>query len=330
MGISAVYGLPGKNKTHFALYYAIWLSNLYEKPLVTNFVLDPIALARYCKLMNYDWLLANINNGKTVYYISLDDSLESLLSIPNSVVVCDEGAIYFPSRGSTYNTPKKVLADLCQVRHKSQYLIIIAQSQNQIDNAIRALLEEVFWCNGVSVWSKKLKNQRLVYKVVRRFTTDNFEQFLANPKVRKNPLKLKFLSNKSWTGVLTAADFYLFKIYNSFNQIESEKLSNPSRWLSYSSASQKDIKLIFPPPKNLPKASPPSLSGYHPFKIHKRSSFVSFLFRSLPSNFLSLVLKVDTFLSRLSSLSFNFNRHEKAIIAGVSFYFLALIAGFIF
>lgn len=326
MGVSCVYGLPGKNKSHFATFYAIYLANKYEKPLVTNYILNPTKLAAYCKFMNYRWLFDNLNNGKTIYYVSLDKDLSLLLSVPNAVVVCDEAAIYFPARGSTHNTPKKVLADLVQVRHKSQYLILIAQAELQIDSAIRALCEEIFWCNGVSIWSQKLKNQQLIYKVVRRFMPESFQQFMSDPKLRKNPLKVKLLSSKSWTGFPTCADSFLFSVYNSFNTIQSEDVKTVSRSLLHYSLPKP--KIVFPIPKNSEPLPPPSVVGFNPYSFHRYSKITSILFKKIPPQAFKSLLKLDNALSFIANL--NFTNYEILAIRFISgFALLFIISAFV-
>ncbi len=140
MGISAIYGKPGKGKSHFATFYGIYLANFYEKKLVSNFFFDEERLALYCKLMGYRWLLDNLGTG-IVFYIDCDKALSDILSIKDSIVLLDEAAIFLPARGSANNTPKQVIKDLVQVRHDSQYLIYLCQNETQVDSFLRNLTE---------------------------------------------------------------------------------------------------------------------------------------------------------------------------------------------
>ncbi len=343
MGISAVYGLPGKGKTSFQVYYGLFLANKYQKKLVSNFAFNPVGLAKYCKLMNYRWLFDNLEKG-IVYYISCDDSLESIMSIKDSVVLLDEGAIYLPARGSAYTTPKQLLKDFCQVRHDSQYLIYSAQNERQVDVALRNLTEEVFWANGTSVWDDKLRNEKLIAKTIRRFTTDTFEQFMGDAKLRKNPIKVKILANKSWTGLLSCADKYVFQLYSSFARLEGKQVlvKNNYLYLSYkcdqvasepissdrfvsavSSSSSVSIDELLK--TNTTSASAPSfpcIKGKNPLKFHPYSKLVSLLFTKLPAACLPFVLELDNKLSKAAS--FNLSSFEKKVLKYGFFYLVSL------
>lgn len=311
MGISAVYGLPGKGKSSFQVFYGLFLAEKYQKKLVSNFLFNPIRLAYYCKLMGYTWLFANLHKG-IIYYISCDDSLDKILSIKDCVVLLDEAGIYLPARGFA-STPKSLLKDFCQVRHDSQYLIYSSQSERQVDIALRNLTEEVFWCNGISLWDANLRNEKLISKTVRRFTCDAFEQFLSDPKLRKNPIKVRMLSNKSWTGLLKASDKYIFELYDSFGRLEAQNKSQTSKYLAY------NLDYQFP-----------RIEGINPFRFHKFSGLISFLFKKLPSPFLRKILILDRKLSRIVSVSIAFSSFEKKLIKWGFFYLLGLFfLGFI-
>lgn len=54
------------------------------------------------------------------------------------------------------------------------------------------------------------------YENCLRFTQDNFKVWFADPKLRRNPLKSKILSNKSWQGLVSCIDAMTFQAYDSF------------------------------------------------------------------------------------------------------------------
>jgi hypothetical protein len=311
MGISAIYGLPGRGKSLFSTFYGFYLAEKYEKQLVSNFFFQPEKVAQYCKLMNYQWLLNNLDKG-IIHYISCEDSLSEILSIKDSIILLDEAAIYLPARGSTHNTPKQLMKDLCQVRHDSQYLIYICQNEKQVDSFLRNLTEEIFHCNGISVWDKKLRNQKLIYKITHLFTVDKYEQWLADPKLRKNPLKTKVLATKSWTGVLTTADMFLFSLYDSFNRLEDQTLELNQGELGY--IKPDDAKF-------------PVIAGQHNYRCHRFSWLIALLFTKLPDNFLPRILKWDKQLARIPN---RFNPYERFILrAGGVLLFLAVAGLFV-
>lgn len=316
MGISAIYGKPGKGKSHFATFYGIYLANFYEKKLVSNFFFDEERLALYCKLMGYRWLLDNLGKG-IVFYIDCDKALSDILSIKDSIVLLDEAAIFLPARGSANNTPKQVIKDLVQVRHDSQYLIYLCQNENQVDSFLRNLTEEIFHCNGQSKWSRKLRNQELFWKTVHLFPPDHYAQWIADPKLRKNPIKTRLLATKSWTGMLTAADMLLFQVYDSFNRLEAQHLALGLGFhrLSY---------------QVLPQNKFPCIVGKTPYGFHRLSWLVAFLFPRIPDAVLPLkdVLNLEERLTKFieKRVPSKLNRFERRIVIGAA---IALILGFL-
>ncbi len=317
MGISAIYGKPGKGKSHFATFYGIYLANFYEKKLVSNFFFDPDKLALYCKLMGYHWLSENLNKG-IIYYIDCDKALSDILSIKDSIVLLDEAAIFLPARGSANNTPKQVIKDLVQVRHDSQYLIYLCQNEHQVDSFLRNLTEEIFHCNGQSKWSRKLRNQELFWKTVHLFPPDHYAQWIADPKLRKNPIKTRILATKSWTGMLSVSDMLLFQVYDSFNRLEAQhlELGTDLHQLSY---------------QVLPEKKFPCIVGRNPHNFHRLSWLVSFLFPRIPEAALPLkdVLNLETKLAKFieKRVPSKLNRLERRIVMGSAIAFILGVLG---
>lgn len=229
MPASMIFGKMGSNKTHFATFYAIYLANKLHKRIVFNYLLHPDNLMQYCSKMRYEWLVDALSKKQPiVYYCDVENGgLDHLLSIHDSVVVFDEVALYVPSRGSGSVTTKtsKFHKDLTQIRHRHNYLIVIAQNHQQIDSSIKNLSEETFHCAGLTLYDDKLKSQKLWFKIVNRFVPDNYEVWISNPRLRRNPIKTKIMSNKSFSGILTLADLDLFNVYQSFGLVHEIELS---------------------------------------------------------------------------------------------------------
>lgn len=222
MPISLVYGKPGTGKSQFSLWYALKYAEAHDKSLITNFLLNPLGLLQYCKIANLPKLEYRIRSGDSrIYYQPLNDSIDDLLLYPDSIIICDEAAIYFPSRGSTYKTPQKVLSDLVQVRHQNQHLFLLCQSESQIDSQLRALADEVFLCDGSYNFDGRGK-QRLIARKIMYFLPDQYDNWKTKPQIKKNPLKSRFACTKQFGGYLSIKDIYLFSCYNSFNLIHSE------------------------------------------------------------------------------------------------------------
>jgi Zonular occludens toxin (Zot) len=293
MSVSCVYGLPGAGKSHFSLFYGLSLCEKFGKTLVTNYLLDLDKISHYCYLMGYFDFLNRLGK-EGIVYISADTHAGDFLSVRNSVIVLDEAGIYFPARGFK-DTPKKLLADLCQVRHDASMLLCIAQAEKQIDIQIRNLSWEVFQCRGLSVYDKKLNNQKLIFKNIYRFDKDRYEVYMNDPKIRKNPLKSRLCSNKTWQGPLTCADLYLFSCFDSFGRLDQNQAHDDDydRVLALSTGKQyyfnwgkyDDFLSSFADNTDCIHAKP------------KLFNIIAFLFTRLPANFLDRVLIWEKSLS---------------------------------
>lgn len=307
MGVSAIYGLPGRGKSLFSTYIALTLADKYRKKIVTNFPLKPLELAEYCRFMGLKWVSENLGKGIIFYvHIPLNDKkgICEILAIPDSIILLDECGVYLPARGSTYNTPQELLDGLCQVRHERQYLFYIAQSEKQVDSALRNLTEEVFHAHGNVKYSPALGNDELVWKQVFRFLPESFTIFQNDSKIRGNPFKCFILANfKGWVGPLSCADIYSFRIYDSFAKLSDQAItqdeSAPLRYRKY---------------KDKPRWV---LVGDNPSEPHHFSWLVSKLMKILPYPFLRLILRLDAKLAQFKG----FNKLEKFIIKVVAGYF---------
>ena len=307
MAISLFYGLPGKGKTMFATRYAFKLANDSKKNLVFNYLINLNVAYQYCYRQGYYWLLKNFI-GK-IHYVSLESTVDSLLELRNSVIVCDEGAIYFPARGSTHYSSKYLMSKLVQVRHNKQDLIVIAQSSCQIDKNFRELAHEVFHCNAVTVY--RGGKQTLLSGSVRLFTPENYEIYDKSPKIRRNPLKCKILASKSWVGFLTISDSHVFQLYDSFNEVHDEEKTliskNDGKYLFYSLSSYSHYY---------------SCSGVRP-PLKRMSGFQLYLYRCLPAHL------NDFYYSYLLCLtSKKYNSTERAFVLLCLKYLICFLFGF--
>jgi hypothetical protein len=208
-----LYGLPRKGKTLFMIQYGLILANKYQKKLVANFPFKPDNLAQLAKMMNLTWVLDNIFNG-IIIYISPNSAFEEILCVPDSIVLIDEVALYAPRREG--GTPKQIKDALAMSGKLSQYIIFSCQFPNQVDEGIKDFVQSIFHADGFSTWSPKLRNEVLVSKSIRQFTLENFKIWWSDPKLRRNPIKSKILTFKSWSGFLNCIDAFTFNSYDSF------------------------------------------------------------------------------------------------------------------
>ena len=213
MPVSAIYGLPGKGKSLFLAQYALTLSNKYKKSIVANFLFKPSHLAQLAKMMNLQWFCENVDKG-IVYYINPNFGFQDLCLISDSVVIIDEVALYAPRRDG--GTPQAIRNSLAMSRKLSQYIVFSCQYPGQIDEGLKDYVDEVFYCNGTTMWSDQLRNEALIMKSCRRFTQENFKVWYSDPKLKRNPVKSKILSNKAWQGIPNCIDAMTFASYDSF------------------------------------------------------------------------------------------------------------------
>jgi hypothetical protein len=233
--IITVYGKPGSSKSHFSIYYSLYLANkLKKKNLVANFPVHPDFLLEYCRYMGYDWLSKNL----VCRYIDFErGGINYLLSFPNSVIIYDESALYTTARGSASSNTKnsQFLKYLTQVRHMKSILLCISQNPEQIDSAIKNLAEEIIYCSGLSRHDSQLECKKMVWRYVYFFSPENFQIWYSNPKLRKNPVKSKMLSTKIFSGFMRICDTAIFNIYSSFDLIHDIKhIDLPGSSVKYS------------------------------------------------------------------------------------------------
>jgi hypothetical protein len=219
-----IYGLPRRGKTLFMIQYALILADKYQKKIVANFPFKPDHLCQLAKMMNLNWVVDNFSNG-IIYYISPNLAFEEILSVPDSLVLIDEVALYCPRREG--GTPKGIKDALAMSGKLSQYVIFSCQFPNQVDEGIKDFVQTIFYADGYSVWSPKLRNEVLVNKSVRQFTIENFKVWWADPKLRRNPIKSKILTTKSWGGFLNCIDGFTFQAYDSFIDFRSMAMRIP-------------------------------------------------------------------------------------------------------
>lgn len=298
MPASMIFGKMGSNKTHFATFYAIYLANKLHKRIVLNYLLHPDNLMEYCSKMRYEWLVSALSRKQpVVYYCDIEDGgLDYLLSIEDSVIAFDEVALYVPSRGLGSATTKtsKFHKDLTQIRHRHNYLITIAQNHQQIDSSIKNLAEETFHCAGLTFYDEKLKSQKLWFKIVNRFVPDNYEVWVSNPRLRRNPIKTKIMSNKSFSGILTLADLDLFNVYQSFGLVHEISLEQafPNSKSTYHQESKLDSKFAWA--YILPIEKKPIASKLANFFYAKIPSSYCFIYQEIIKKFPQPIFKAST------------------------------------
>ncbi|MFM6355771.1 MAG: zonular occludens toxin domain-containing protein [Planktothrix sp.] len=332
MPFTGIYGLPGKGKSLFMVQYALRLAEQYNLRIVSNFLLNQYALAYYCKVQNYQWLSENLDKG-LIYYVSANRNFAQLLQIPNAVILIDEFGIYAPS-SQHWTLPPEAYNAIANNRKNLQFIIFAAQYPNQIHSSVHEILSDVIYCEGITVWDKKLRNDRLLSKDAHAFDPAQFQIWYRDPKLRKNPIKVWVLAKKHWKGVLNALDALTFKCYDSFtllerqdslvkfgaaefdyfpwiiNNLDQEKIdleNLEARGLtlieldgyvsSIAQAESKKRKRIFEA-STIPPFIAWRLEGVNPVKVHYFNKFLAKFWTIFPASSFNLLRRIDFWLDR--------------------------------
>ena len=220
MSITGIYGLPGRGKSLLMLQHGLRIAEKYHLRLLTNFVLDPLHLAYYCKVNNLKWLWENIPKG-IIYYVSSNKNFAQFLQISNAVILLDEMGLYAPS-AQHWTLPPEAFNAIANNRKRAQHIVYTAQYPSQVHSSIHQVCSEILYAEGVAVWDDKLKNDKLLFKDVHLFMPSEFEVWFRDPKIRKNPVKVWVLATKHWKGIINALDSLTFRTYDSFGLIEEQ------------------------------------------------------------------------------------------------------------
>lgn len=222
MPFTAIYGLPGRGKSLLMLQHGLRIAEKYRLKLVTNFCLDPLNLAYYCKINNLSWLFDNIPKG-IVYYVSANKNFAQFLQIKNAVILLDEMGLYAPSAQS-WTLPPEAFNAVANNRKRAQHIVYAAQYPSQVHSSIHQICSEILYAEGMAIWDNELRNDRLLFKDVHLFGPSEFEVWFRDPKIRKNPVKVWVLATKHWKGIINAIDAQTFRVYDSFGLLEEQDL----------------------------------------------------------------------------------------------------------
>jgi hypothetical protein len=220
MPFTAIYGLPGRGKSLLMLQHGLRIAEKYKLRLVTNFNLDPLALAYYCKINNLKWLWDNIPKG-IIYYVSSNKNFAQFLQIPRAVILLDEMGLYAPSAQS-WTLPAEAFNAVANNRKMAQHIVYAAQYPSQVHSSLHQICSEILYAEGIAIWSEELGNDKLLFKDVHLFMPSEFEVWFRDPKVRKNPIKVWVLATKHWKGIISALDAHTFRVYDSFGLLEKQ------------------------------------------------------------------------------------------------------------
>lgn len=223
MPFTGIYGLPGRGKSLLMVQHGLRIAEKYRLRFVSNFLLDPVNLAYYCKVNNYKWLFDNIPNG-IFYYVSANKNFAQFLQIKDSVILLDEMGLYAPS-AQHWTLPPEAFNAVANNRKRAQHIVYAAQYPSQVHSSIHQVCSDILYAEGTVIWDDKLRNDRLLFKDIHLFGPSEFEVWFRDPKVRKNPIKVWVLATKHWKGPLSCLDAQTFRCYDSFGLLEEQDFS---------------------------------------------------------------------------------------------------------
>lgn len=156
-----------------------------------------------------------------IIQIPFPEKLEALL-IPESVVLLDEAGILLNSR-EFEKTSKQLLADLAQSRKDGCDLIWCAQFDEQVDRQLRMLTQFWIHCESLSVFDKKMRRPKLLYKRIFWFRCNDYQEWKNNPRARGNHFKTRAVYSSLYEGgLLSVADKKIFEIFDSFKRLDKK------------------------------------------------------------------------------------------------------------
>jgi|GEM_PF-1836015 len=183
--LTVIFGQFGSGKSLYSLQIALYIANLYHKPLVTNFKLDPQGIRQYCINNNYRWFLGN---GRCIF---VDLTKRPLIDIlrPDSVCIFDESGAGLNARNWS-RVPDDFNRDLVQLRHLNIHLICVCQFPEQIDKNIRELSQLWVWCRGLAQYDFGLRKPRLYFRFSYHYEPKDMLRFFNDNDFRLSEFRL--------------------------------------------------------------------------------------------------------------------------------------------
>lgn len=174
------------------------------------------------------WIKKMIENGYGIIQIPSPKQIEALM-IPNSVVLLDEAGIFLNSR-DFMATSRQFLADLCQSRKDAIDFFYCAQFDDQVDKQLRQLSQYYIFCRSfTSGYNKEKKRPELYWKQTYWIGARAYSYWNKNFE-KQGHFKTKFAyAFRTNEGLLSAADRQLFKIFNSLDRLDKDRLGGGSK-----------------------------------------------------------------------------------------------------
>lgn len=224
MALVIITGLPGTGKSLQQFHLACKKANQSRSILVSNVPFDFPAFRKYCGIMGYGWLAHCVDSNQIVVKPGLENVCQ-LFEYKNAWLLIDELGVFFNARAFS-SMPKKILFDLAQTRKSAINVIGACQYWEQIDKSFRLLATTAVHTCGMTVYSKELKNEALVFKKMIYFDPVKYERWLDDKKARSGGIGGFFRTRFQYAirveeSRLKEHDKQAFRCFKSFDRLET-------------------------------------------------------------------------------------------------------------
>lgn len=184
--LQLIVGEFGSGKSLFAVEHCLALAERYRKAIVTNFSFDIPQLLRYCEMKGYTWIPKLVRWRRIIVHPCRSCAeLDAALSYRNSIILIDEAGIFLNAR-SWSRVSQDFLSSLVQCRKDGNFLIFVCHFLEQVDKQLRENVQEFIECRALTIYDRRLKNDRILIRWRHHFKPRRYHQWIENMQARNN------------------------------------------------------------------------------------------------------------------------------------------------
>ena len=219
MSITGIIGQQGRGKTLQMSWIGLNLAMKYGKRLVTNYELNINYLEYFARGHNLKNLHTMIKCGEIIF---VPESIDYILSIPDSVVCLDEIAIFLGDSTEGNAKIRYLISRFNQCRRRGIELLYVAHSLGRVQKFLRDITNTIVFCDGKT---KRTENgdPELIKEKYLHFDVEQFEVWFDSPK--RHQIFQIFTRAKAFKIVkkeLTCAKREFFQAFDSFSDIVNQ------------------------------------------------------------------------------------------------------------
>ncbi|OCR00238.1 hypothetical protein BCD67_24850 [Oscillatoriales cyanobacterium USR001] len=220
MAITGIIGHQGKGKTLQMTWLGLNLAMKYGKRLVVNYQLNIEYLEYFARGHNLKNLHTMIKCGEILF---VPESIDYILTIPDSVVCLDEIAIFLGDSTEGNAKIRYLISRFNQCRRRGIELLYVAHSLGRVQKFLRDITNTIVFCDGKT---KRTENgdPELIKEKYLHFDVDQFEIWFDSPK--RYQIFQIFTKAKAFKIIekeLTCAKREFFQAFDSFSDIVNQQ-----------------------------------------------------------------------------------------------------------